>query len=73
MQSIGAVLESSQWFGWAPMGDDCPAGSSDGLSSSVFKVSDVVIEGKVIQGPEPTLCNKALDYKSTLRRAMQEK
>ncbi|GMI13817.1 hypothetical protein TrLO_g934 [Triparma laevis f. longispina] len=60
MNSIGAVIESSQWFGWAPESDSCPSGSSGGLSSSVLKISDVQVFGKVVQGPTPTLCSELM-------------
>jgi len=57
MQSIGAVIESSQWFGWAPMESSCPSGSADGLANSYFEVSNVKVMGKVVQGPTPTKCS----------------
>ena len=57
MQTIGAVIESSQWFGWAPAEDQCPTGSKDSLPNSHLKISNVRVVGKVIQGPEPTKCN----------------
>jgi hypothetical protein len=56
MTSIGAVIESSQWFGWAPAQDSCPTGSKDKLDSSHFAISKVRVMGKVVQGPEPTKC-----------------
>ena len=56
MKSIGAVIESSQWFGWAPAQDQCPAGSKDQLPNSVVKISDVKVQGEVVQGPVPTKC-----------------
>jgi len=56
MQSIGAVIESSQWFGWAPAENQCPAGSDDKLPQSVVKISNVKVQGVVVQGPEPTKC-----------------
>ena len=56
MQSIGVVIESSMWTGWVPMDGDCPGGDGNGLSSSVLKVSNVRVEGKVVQGPQPTIC-----------------
>jgi len=57
MNSIGAVIESSQWFGWAPAQDSCPRGSKDQLDSSKMAVSNVRVYGSVKQGPEPTKCS----------------
>jgi len=56
MSSIGAVIESSQWFGWAPAQDSCPKGSKDKLPNSHFAISNVRVMGTVKQGPEPTKC-----------------
>jgi len=56
MQSIGAVIESSQWFGWAPAQGQCPGGSKDQLPNSNLKISNVRVQGTVVQGPEPTKC-----------------
>jgi hypothetical protein len=56
MQSIGAVIESSQWFGWAPSQSSCPTGSQDGLPNSHFVISNVKVMGAVVQGPQPTKC-----------------
>merc|ERR1712061_614279 len=52
MKSRGAVLYSSQWTGWVP--GSC--GGDGNLGASSFSVSNVRIQGKVIQGPEPTRC-----------------
>jgi hypothetical protein len=57
MNSIGAVIESSQWFGWVPAQDSCPRGSKDQLSSSKFAVSNVRVYGTVKQGATPTKCS----------------
>jgi len=56
MQSIGAVIESSQWFGWAPAQDQCPAGDAGNLANSELKITNVKVQGIVVQGPEPTKC-----------------
>jgi len=56
MQSVGAVIESSQWFGWAPAKGQCPAGSKGGLPNSYVKIKGVKVQGTVVQGPEPTKC-----------------
>jgi hypothetical protein len=53
--SQGAVIYSSQWVGWVPMGDQC--GSSSGnLGSSSFSVSNLKVTGSVVQGPTPNAC-----------------
>lgn len=56
MNSIGAIIESSQWFGWVPAQDSCPRGSRDRLAGSRFTISNVRVTGKVVQGPKPTKC-----------------
>lgn len=56
--SRGAVLYSSQWVGWVPLAD---CGSEQGsLDQSVFRVSNLVVSGAVVQGPRPNLCEGAL-------------
>merc|ERR1712087_603092 len=55
MTSRGAVLYSSQWTGWVP--GSC--GGDGNLGASTFSVSNLKIEGKVIQGPEPKRCATA--------------
>merc|ERR1712217_484478 len=52
MKSRGAVLYSSQWTGWVP--GSC--GGDGNLGASSFSVSNVRVQGKVVQGPEPTRC-----------------
>jgi len=53
MAAYGAVLYSSQWTGWVP--GSC---SGDGdLAASSFTVSNLRIQGSVVQGPEPTKCS----------------
>ena len=56
MTSIGASIESSQWFGWAPAESSCPKGDKSGLASSVVVISNVRVSGVVVQGPPPSLC-----------------
>jgi len=56
MSSVGAVLYSSQWTGWVP--GSC--GGDGNLGASSFSVSNFQIQGSVVQGPEPTKCNKEL-------------
>merc|ERR1712083_764894 len=52
MSQYGAVFYSSQWTGWVP--GSC--GGDGNLGASSFSVSNVRIQGKVVQGPEPTRC-----------------
>jgi hypothetical protein len=56
MNCVGAVIESSQWFGWAPAHDSCPKGSNDTLANSHFSISNVNVMGSVLQGLEPAKC-----------------
>merc|ERR1712060_689101 len=46
---------SSQWTGWVP--GSC--GGDGNLGASTFSVSNLKIQGKVIQGPEPRRCATA--------------
>lgn len=55
-QSRGAVLYSSQWVGWVPDISGCSSSGGD-LGSSSFSISNLVINGKVVQGPTPTKCS----------------
>lgn len=50
----GAVIYSSQWVGWVPLGAEC--GENGDLLSSTSAISNLVIKGSVVQGPKPTLC-----------------
>jgi len=52
----GAVIYSSQWQGWVPM-DTC--GSWKDLTSSTFTLSNLVINGAVVQGPTPNKCSSS--------------
>jgi hypothetical protein len=56
MQSIGAVIESSQWFGWAPAQDECPQGDKSGLPNSRVAIKNVKVLGAVVKGPTPNPC-----------------
>lgn len=71
MSSIGAVIESSQWFGWVPVQDSCPKGSKDNLANSHFAISNVRVMGAVKQGPEPTKCGGPAPPSPSRRRRMQ--
>jgi hypothetical protein len=55
MNRIGASLWSTQWEGWVPDGDLCPAYDGN-LDSSYFTVSDLQVKGTVVQGVQPTKC-----------------
>jgi len=52
MKAKGAVIYSSQWQGWVP--GDCGYGD---LYDSKYTVKNIKITGRVVQGPEPRLCN----------------
>lgn len=52
LREHGAVLYSSQWTGWVP--GQC--GGDGNLAASTFSVSNLKIQGTVVQGPEPTKC-----------------
>jgi len=56
MESIGACIESSQWFGWAPAESSCPSGDRSGLDASVVSISNVRVNGTIVQGPTPSKC-----------------
>mmetsp|Transcript_7452 Transcript_7452/g.14748 ORF Transcript_7452/g.14748 Transcript_7452/m.14748 type:complete len:271 (+) Transcript_7452:61-873(+) len=75
MESIGAVIESSMWSGWVPPVDgSCPSGEGNGLNNSLLKVTNVKVEGTVVQGPEPSKCAEYFgDEMSNLRGAVLNK
>merc|ERR1712048_705816 len=56
----GAVIFSSQWTGYVPVRDCCLNEScspdAGALADSIFKVSNLIISGKVVQGSAPHLC-----------------
>jgi len=51
MKSTGAQIQSSQWQGWVP--GDCGGGD---LGSSSFTVSNLRVQGSVVQGNQPATC-----------------
>merc|ERR1712110_1257907 len=53
MSQFGGVIYSSQWTGWVP--GNC--GGDGNLGASSFSVSNMRIQGKVVQGPEPNKCS----------------
>lgn len=52
-ENRGAVIYSSQWTGWVPV-TDC--GGSQDLYGSNYTISNLVVSGTVVQGPEPHKC-----------------
>lgn len=64
LKQHGAVLYSSQWTGWVP--GNC--GGDGNLGASSFSVSNLKIQGTVVQGPEPKRCGgeSQVDNKNTL-------
>jgi len=62
MNSKGAQIQSSQWQGWVPGGNQCPGGGS--LGSSSFTISNLVVKGTVKQGPEPRKCGSMMTNSS---------
>jgi hypothetical protein len=55
MQSNGVILYGSEWTGWVP-GDHCGGPNPGDLEASSYSISNLVISGTVVQGPEPTRC-----------------
>merc|ERR1711953_725401 len=64
MNSKGAQIQSSQWQGWVPGGNQCPGGGS--LGSSSFTISNLVVKGTVKQGPEPRKCGSMMTNSSVV-------
>ena len=52
----GAVIYSSIWSGWEP-DSDCGANDPGALPTSQYSVSNLRINGTVVQGPEPAKCS----------------
>jgi hypothetical protein len=52
-KSKGAVIYSSQWTGWVPTS---PCGTYGDLYSSSFKITNLKINGTVVNGPTPRSC-----------------
>jgi hypothetical protein len=54
-ETRGVVVYGSEWTGWVPV-DDC--GTTPGnLYGSSYSISNLVISGSVVKGPEPTKCS----------------
>lgn len=64
MNTHGAQIQSSQWVGWVPGGDQCPSGGS--VDGSSFTVSNLRVMGSVVQGPEPKKCTQLQLSNSTI-------
>jgi len=73
MQSKGVQFHSTQWVGWVPSGN-CPGGEN--VDASTFTVTDVIVSGSIVQGPEATKCSSeflgglGLEASGFLRAAM---
>lgn len=53
---LGAAIYSSQWTSsWVPA-EDCGGGPGN-LDGSTFSISNLKIQGSVVQGPVPSLCS----------------
>lgn len=50
----GALVYSSQWVGWVPFFPSC--GGNGKLEGSVYTISNLKINGAVVQGPIPRKC-----------------
>jgi len=61
-ESKGALIYSSEWVGWVPV-DDCGNGPGN-LDGSHFKISNLRIEGSVVQGPTPRSCSTIHDNRT---------
>jgi len=64
MNTHGAQIQSSQWTGWVPGGDQCPSGGS--VDGSSFTISNLRVMGSVVQGPEPRKCTQLQLSNSTI-------
>merc|ERR1711865_1203164 len=53
MQSKGVILYGSEWTGWVPA-DHCGGGGS--LDASSYSISNLVIKGSIVKGPDVSLC-----------------
>lgn len=56
MQSKGVILYGSEWTGWVP-DEQCGGPNPGDLDASSYSISNVVVQGVVVQGPEPSKCN----------------
>lgn len=56
MQSKGVVIYGSEWTGWVPE-EWC--GTDGDLEASSYSISNIVVQGSVVQGPEPQKCGFA--------------
>lgn len=56
MQQKGVILYGSEWTGWVPV-DSCGGGGS--LDASSYTISNMVIKGSKVKGPDVTTCGAA--------------
>jgi len=56
MQGKGVVLYGSEWTGWVPE-DTCGGPNAGDLDASSYSINNIVVQGSVVQGPEPSKCN----------------
>jgi len=55
MQSKGVVIYGSEWTGWVPSAHGCSDVDGD-LAGSSYSISNIVVQGSVVQGPTPRMC-----------------
>merc|ERR1712050_171623 len=56
MQSKGVILYGSEWTGWVPE-EWCGGPNAGDLEASSYSINNIVVQGTVVQGPEPAKCN----------------
>lgn len=64
MKNHGAQIQSSQWVGWVPGGDQCPSGGS--VDGSSFTITNLRVKGSIVQGAEPKKCTQLQLSNSTI-------
>lgn len=57
MESKGVLIYGSEWTGWVPV-EDC--GTSGCLECSSYSISNIVVQGSVVQGPIPRTCGSSI-------------
>jgi hypothetical protein len=55
MKTNGALIYSSQWKGWVP-GCSSSCSSEGSLEESQYSITNLKIQGKIVQGPIPQAC-----------------
>lgn len=56
MQSKGVILYGSEWTGWVP-DEWCGGPNAGDLEASTYNINNIVVQGSVVQGPEPAKCD----------------